>query len=376
MKHPFWLVNSILAFILLAALAFMLFFRPKTPPRSSILPETDMRPPKKIMQKVDLNKIYLNDLFDTYKEVLPPLTEPDLKEAIPTPPTPKPVRVPLALPPKFLDPLKINLNGILALNKEDDNIAIIKDEKTGLSKNYHVGDKIFDAQLVRIMPNKIILIRSNGQQETLYVNQQDAEQDQMMQSRTDWDPIIQKKSENQFALDPQEFTTQISDLAQLIDVLNLTSVYKNGVSIGCRVGILEPKSLGFAMGLATGDIITHVNNIPATDTEARFNIYESVTKLSFGDTITVDITRNNNPIQVQYTLQNFGTALPTEEVPTTPTPHKVINVKEEQIKNLKERKKFAPTIDQLRNEQRELLQKQSKNEANRRGKNILFNTVK
>ena len=39
------------------------------------------------------------------------------------------------------------------------------------------GDVIEDAQLMRIFSNKVVLVRSNGQQEVLYLREKDAKTD-------------------------------------------------------------------------------------------------------------------------------------------------------------------------------------------------------
>ena len=70
-------------------------------------------------------------------------------------------------------------------------------------------------------------------------------------------------------------------------------------------GILQPKSIGLALGLQQGDIITAINNIPSTTTDSRFEIYQAVVNMKLGDTITLGITRNNRPVELRYTLQTI-----------------------------------------------------------------------
>lgn len=51
---------------------------------------------------------------------------------------------------------------------------MIADNKTNQEGTFKVGDTVQDAQLIRIFSNKIILLRNNGQQEVLYLREQDA----------------------------------------------------------------------------------------------------------------------------------------------------------------------------------------------------------
>ena len=161
MKHPFWLANSTLLICLLLTAVFIFFSRPKLPLRVSFEP-TEIRPIKQEIVKIDLSKIYTNDLFDAYKQPLPPIEQPDYGKPMPPPPTPKLPPMPAKPPLKFLEPLKITLRGIIVGTDERLNIAVIENTKEGKAKNYRVADMIDDAQLIRILKNKIIHIRSNG----------------------------------------------------------------------------------------------------------------------------------------------------------------------------------------------------------------------
>jgi len=97
--------------------------------------------------------------------------------------------------PKFLDPLDITLKGIIVLVHNDSkNRAIIADNKTNKELTYKVGSAIEDAQLIRILSNKVIFLRSNGQQEVLYLREKDAELDPVYTIIDNWDGIIQKEA--------------------------------------------------------------------------------------------------------------------------------------------------------------------------------------
>lgn len=370
MKHPFWLVNDLLFILLLTIIGFMFISRQKAPVGISLMPKSEIKLPKKAISKIDLSKIYMNDLFETYRPPAPVKEEEAPKIVMPEPPSPKPVKVPLALPPKFLEPLQISLKGIIALSNETENIAIIQDSKTLATKNYRIGDRIEDAQLIRILGNKIILVRSNGQQETLYVSQYDAELDQKSHWRTNWSSVVQKKGDNNYLLDPFSFMQSVPNLAELIDVFNLITVFKKGKSIGCRVGTLQPKSLGIAMGLQAGDLIESINSIPATTTDLRFEIYQKIISMGLGDVITVNLLRNQSEIIMTYTLQQL-------EEPIIPGAATVIGkekslqeIEAEKVELLRQQQQFAPTLDQLRQQQKRNMV--SYGNQNRRNQNVLL----
>jgi type II secretory pathway component PulC len=353
MKHPFWLVNDLLLIILLTVIGFMFISQQKEPAKASLTSQAEIKLPKKAVSKIDLSKIYNNDLFETYKAPLAPEETAALpKITMPEPPSPKPVKVPLALPPKFLEPLQITLKGIISLSDETENIAIIQDTKNSTTKNYHVGSKIEDAQLIRILSNKIILVRSNGQQETLYVNQHDAELDQQMQSRTNWSSVVQQKSSNNYLVDPATFIEVIPNLSELIDKINLVTVYKKGRNVGCRVGLLQPKSIGTALGLQPGDVIESINKVPATTTDSRFEIYQKIIGMNLGDTITINLLRNQTEVVITYTLQQLEEPFPSLAPKVIGKEKSLEEIEAENKELLRQKQQFAPTLEQLRMQQK------------------------
>ena len=72
------------------------------------------------------------------------------------------------------------------------------------------------------------------------------------------------------------------------------SLYRQGESIGCRIGNLPSDSLGAALGFQKGDIISSVNNKPVATTTDRFNAYKEVTSLKTNDVISVTLFRNTS----------------------------------------------------------------------------------
>lgn len=362
MKHPFWLINSALLGILLFVLGFIFFTSQKMPRRAPFEPDTDVKLPKKEISKIDLNKIYTNDLFNTYKLPTPEQKEEKLKP-IPQPPKPKTVAPPAEPSIKFLEPLGIELKGIMVAHDEDHNRAILKDKKTNTSKNYKLGDTVDDAQLVRILNKKVVLIRSNGQQESLYLNPKDAEMEQLLSPEGNWQSTVQKKDDGNYFVDPHNFATRVRNLAQCIDMLNLTTVYKQGKSVGTRVGKVGENTLAPALGLQQGDVIERVNTIPATDTASRYKIYEQVIGLDMGEIVTINMIRNNRPMKLTYELKELEEKR-TEKEPKTAQEelHRMVigqkteeEIEREKIRTLREKQQFAPTVYELEKQEKQLM---------------------
>lgn len=364
MKHPLWIINSSLLALLILVFGFIFFSQQKVPRRKGLEPEEEIKPIKQYVPKVDISKIYERDLFGTYKKEFP-TAEPSVVPPAPPPPTPKTVQVPKAPETKFLDPLPVTLKGIIKLGAEEKNVAIIADNKTNLEASYKVGDKVEDAQLIRIFSNKIVIIRSNGQQEILYLRQQDAKLDPTFLIIDSWDTVVQKLGENNYRIDPKEFVNRIKNISQLIDMLNVTVVYRNGKPVGCRIGKLQPNSFGYEIGLEPGDIIVSIDNIPATDTDNRFKIYKKVTEMGLDDAITVSLQRNNEDIElilVLEAIEKMPAKMADIDQPADQAQEEQITEAEEKerLKILQQKYKFAPTVEQLKREEKRNMMERGK----------------
>lgn len=365
MKNSLWIVNSLLALLCISMVATALLIRVKVPLRKQVEPAADsIALPKKEISKVDPARIYNNDLFGTYIPPLPP-TAPTINiPAIPAPPSLKIAPPPPPPAPQFLDPLKITLKGILAFEDDQKNKVIIADEAEKQTL-YGIGDKVSDAYIVHIFENKILLIRSNGQQETIYLREIDAQNDRELSRIKNITTLVQQVNDTNFVVDPATFSAHVSSLGQLVDVLDLSSVFKKGKGFGCRIGTLTQDSLGTALGFKRGDIIRSVNGILATDTQARLAIYSMLTNLTIGALVEVTLVREGTPRIHHYTLQTLSlpeknlsdplaAALEQELITDT------ILHEEQQLKILDRKRTFEPASTTYKKAEKRALFKKAK----------------
>lgn len=354
MKHPFWILNSSLVILLLFAALFVVFSRPSLPRRESIEPEEAYQAGEKTIT-INLAKIYENDLFGTYKKEMPKPQQEELGLRLPEPPRATPAVIPAPAIPQFLDPLAISLKGIIIVRNEPNrNRAIIADDKTSTETTYKVGDSIEDAQLIRIFSNKVIFLRSNGQQEVLYLREQDAKLDPVYAVLDGWDTVIQTTDNQTFLINSSAFAQRVKTLAQFIDMLKLTTAYKKGAAIGARVGQLDHGSLGSHLGLVDGDIITAIDGIETVSAQDRMKIYKEVSQKKDGDTITVNLLRKKYPMQLTYKLKKFG----KETKDIAPLVEKF--TQEEKMKAMQEKHKFAPTLNEMRTTEKDMMMQKGK----------------
>lgn len=354
MKQPLWIINSSLLLILLAVGAFILVSREQIPLRMQISPEKIAPQAPVERSTINSEKIYKKDLFGTYI-VIPAAKPIDVLPEMPPVPVARPSIVPALPVPVFLPPLNVTLKGIVTVSYDDTkNRAIIADNKTNQEGVYKTGDMIEDSQLMRIFANKVVLVRSNGQQEVLYLREKDAKIDPMFASLSGWAEIIREVHPREYTIDPTLFADRVKSLAQFIDMLDLTTVYKKGQNIGCRIGVLEKDSLGAMLGFQSGDIIVRINNIPATDTAHRLKIYKELTSNEIeGKQIYIEYLRRKQPMSISIALEEKRAKPTFENIKKVPAvPVTTEDIKEKELRTLREKYDFAPTLKEIRERER------------------------
>src|SRR3990167_727142 len=300
MRQPLWLLNFLLLLSLIFTLAFIFISKIKMPERKNLFVQEHEIEKEEPVTKIDPSVIYTKDLFGTTLEETKAETE--KPETIPTPPPTISAKIPEARPVKFLEPLSITLTGIIFFDDKYTNRAIILDNRTKTESIYKFEDEIEDAQIIKIQKDHIILLRSNSQQEVLYLKQ-DIDTSEHNILTNNWSKIVSKKSENIYNLNVDEFTQFIKNLSDLIFRFDLKTAIKNKKTVGLAVGEIESKSLASAMGLHKGDIITEINNYPLTSQQDRLDAYNKIISEK-PDQITIKLTSNGKSQIITYKLKS------------------------------------------------------------------------
>jgi len=308
---------------------------------------------------INISKIYEHDLFDTYQKEEPVSAFATIP-SIPTPPEPLVASAPKAPEPQFVDPLDITLKGIVVIStQESKNRAIIQDNKTSTEKTYKIGDFIYDAQLIRIFSNKVILLRSNGQQEVIYLREQDAKLDPVYSTIGGWEHVAQEVEQGKYTVIRQEFVTRVKNLAHFIDLLDVTTAYKDGLSIGCRIGKIDTASLAHYLGLKSSDIVVAINGTPTASTPDRVKIYKAIIGLPDASQIVVSLIRNGKEITLDYTIESKK----NEKKEPFVTQKSAEEQEKKDQETLAQKHTFAPTIDEIRKKEKELMLQKGKTPA-------------
>lgn len=337
----------------------MFFSQQHVSTRFSLEPEIPVVALETSTPPVDIGLIYENDLFNTYQKTYSAPVQPTYVES-PLPQPPFPVMPEKLITPskKFLPQLKIKLKGIIALDDQSLNTVIISDEQTREQKSYKIGDTIEDALLIKIFSNKAIFVRSNGQMETLYLNENEIDEDIIVtQQKKYWVSIVKKIQENSYILDHKALAKCVKNLGVFFDVLDITSVYEKDMMQGFKVGNISTQSLGHYLGLESGDIITHILDIPVDSLHRQKECYQKVCAKKFQENINITLKRKNSDVTITYKLEDlkdpFDTSL-NSPVPIKDKPKKLSDedLQQERIALLKRKYKFAPTAQDLKIQQK------------------------
>lgn len=278
--------------------------RSPLPKRVSLTPLHISHATHKNTGKINLARIYESDLFGTYTPTSPTESTTPLRQhvSIPQPPHQQPVEKIHPQPPEFLSPLQVILKGAIFNSNSAYSRAILSDATTKEEKLYKIGDKIEDAHLIYIGKNKAIFLRSNGQQETLFVSEEDAQNDPIHKQEK-WSSVIESQDNNTFIIYANAFKKNITGLAPVLDMLDITTAFEKGKSIGLRIGRIEQGALGSMLGLQYGDIVTHINDTSTTSTKERVTIYQNILQGGNNQRIKVQLVRNNTPHTLTYFVQ-------------------------------------------------------------------------
>lgn len=373
MRQPLWIINSSLLCILLISELIFLCIQTSIPRRFSLTPDAFVaQETKRVAVDLDIKKIYeANDLFGTFIPAVPVIAKGALHAqipAIPEAPAPIPLNIPLEAAPIFISPLAVTLKGIIYLQNDfEKSVAIIQFADSKQEHNYKVGEMIQDAQVLKIFPNRVIVIRSNGQQETLYLRTKDLDKDFMLNSQKNVKAVPIYIENDMYHIPLTLFLKEVHSLGQFIDMLQLRMVYEKGICVGCRVHNAAKNSLGATLGFEEDDLVKKVDMIPIVDLNSRIEIFDHLCDKKVGDKIFVELQRNDKTMSLTFVLiaeeevvQNIGANGGSKSSNAHSVSESIIEQHKKKI--LEQRMKLAPTAHQIQmNEQKKLLEARKKN---------------
>lgn len=226
----------------------------------------------------------------------------------PMPPHEIPIEFPTKNEKNLLPPLQIILRGTIITDNPLNNKVLIEHVRNKDEKEYIIGDIIEDAQIIYISKSKVTLIRSNGQEENIYLNKLLKIEEEGI-ANTHWNTVIQTIENNTKIINLDLFSYKIKSLSSLIEELNLITLFENNIPIGCLIQNTKENSLAYYLGFEENDIIISINNILINQTEERKKIVELIlnNKNNKNFIISVTIKRNNTELPLYFRLKKNET---------------------------------------------------------------------
>ncbi len=302
MKQQMWLLNSSLLVLLLIAWIVSLLLYIESPlvkkngfatiASASMIQESLLAPDH-------FDAIFTYDLFGAV--VVSKQTGLGPKSFV----TPVPEQPPIEeeeppVPPKqeFIDPLPLTVKGIILSSDETHDVAMIEDE-TKKESLYHLGDAIKDGTIIKIVRDRVVILRTNGQQEIFFLRKDDVPRD--MSSEAAWVNVVKKIDDHTFAIDRENFLKVVPSLGNFIERTSIIgTIYENGKPLGIRIGQLDPHEVGAMLGLKIGDIIVSINGVSVVEERNRLQIFEQIKTMSRGDQLMVRSIRDKKEETFTY----------------------------------------------------------------------------
>lgn len=248
---------------------------------------------------------------DLTSSVIPKLVLPEIK-----PPEPE-------KPVAFIDPLPISLNAIILSSEADSSVCVISDE-TDKEVIYHVGDRVKDASLIKILRDNVVFLRLNGQFETYYLHS-----NSLVLPKSPVDAVV-KKDDNHFVVDKAKFVNSIQNFGSFLDYFeNIPFLDEDGVLVGFVVTEKDEKNLARMMGFNEFDLILSIDGITFESNKNRMAAYDHVVKKSEEENVSfeVEFSRDNNLMKNVYSLTSSALGSPIEktEISATSATFELIN---------------------------------------------------
>lgn len=111
---------------------------------------------------------------------------------------------------------------------------------------------------------------------------------------------IQKVSDTEFNVERTEVDSALENMNQLFTQIRAVPHFEGGQSVGFRLFAIRQDSLFDKIGLKNGDIIGRINGQDMTDPAKAISLFQ---ELRNERQITVELTRNKEPLTLSYSLR-------------------------------------------------------------------------
>jgi type II secretion system protein C len=200
--------------------------------------------------------------------------------------------------------LNVTLIGTIVALPEEFSSALIADSaKNAKPKGYGLNDKLMDAEIIKIEPDRVTLRRANGDIEVLVMSGE-TERPVRTASRPgtgDDDEGIEKVSETSFVVDRDVVDRYLGDLDSLARMGRaIPHRGPDGEIDGYRLSGIRRRTVGEKLGIKNGDIVHAVNGHPLTSMQGAMSAY---TSLQSEASFNFEVTRRGQKMTLEYEIR-------------------------------------------------------------------------
>jgi general secretion pathway protein C len=185
--------------------------------------------------------------------------------------------------------------------------AIFENTSTNEQSLYRVGERVGDAELVKVDKDKAV-IRRDGRDITLEIFEDEATAavkappapfSKAGPENGGNGQIVKSVGPNSYVIERELLSRQLSDLNQILSQVVIRPIEIGGTS-GFQLASVRRGSLVQKLGFNRGDIIISINEVPVSSPEDLVNLYQQLGQL---DSAEVMVQRHGNLMPLTYTFR-------------------------------------------------------------------------
>jgi len=199
--------------------------------------------------------------------------------------------------------LKVVLMGTIVATPSIYSSALIaEDDKNARAIGYGIGDKLHDAEIIKIEQKVVTIKRGDGRIETLTTEEGDRPTPSPSSSSDEGDDGgVEKLGDNKFAVDRALIDKYVGDI-ESISRMGRALLHRgpDGEFDGYRLSAIRRNTLADQLGIKNGDVIHSVNGQSLNSVQGAMSAYQGMMSDS---NFAFEITRRGQRVTMEYEVR-------------------------------------------------------------------------
>ena len=182
----------------------------------------------------------------------------------------------------------------------ENSLALLQNKANSLVDVYRVGQRVGNAELVRVGRGFAVLMRNGREERLVLPDLGKAGDSKTAQAGGPAVAGIVNKAPGQYQVDTKVIDDALGNLNQLMTDARMVPHMKDGQTDGFKIYNIKTDSLFRKIGLTNGDVIHRVNGMEVTGPEQGLQVFEA---LRSERNIAIDITRRGTRQTLNYSIR-------------------------------------------------------------------------